>query len=487
MAWRDPVVGGVWLIRKAIQSINFVTGLAGWQINQDGTVEFNSGTFRGTVKAGSFVGTDFVINTNGEFSYSGTPGPNTLSAFVVPAPAFVIGATVSDGNGNAALAGVTTYEEIGVGIYGALNICNGQVTAFSASSMAGPWTQQSVIQVSPINSDSSINLAPNSANGAGVTVAGPLFANGNVNVGSGLECILPTGVAATDTAAINSAMASGVPVRLVAGTYNLNSPIALKSGSWIEGSGSNTVIVQQTAGVNGFTGTDISNVHLAGFYLQGQGITGPGNGIAINASSHPNVAYVSLRDITVAGFGNIGVQLGSAIVSHLSRVIVTANFGSGFQVYEAVAGGTPTSLVFDACYANANGLGFELDSVMYTTLNGCASDHQGTNYFMTGCQGVTLNGIGSESFTAAGLEMSNCQSCEVHGIRTFNGTPSHAHVWITGSSTRCTVSGAVNGGGTASGTFLEVDAGSSCVAWGITRGALSDVLSGTVTNVDGSA
>ena len=38
----NPVVGGTVLERAAIRSPDFVTGVSGWTINQDGSVEFNS-------------------------------------------------------------------------------------------------------------------------------------------------------------------------------------------------------------------------------------------------------------------------------------------------------------------------------------------------------------------------------------------------------------------------------------------------------------
>ena len=65
----NPVVGGTVLERAAIRSPDFVTGVSGWTINQDGTVEFNSGVFRGTITAGQFQGLNFVINQQGIFFY----------------------------------------------------------------------------------------------------------------------------------------------------------------------------------------------------------------------------------------------------------------------------------------------------------------------------------------------------------------------------------------------------------------------------------
>lgn len=45
----NPVVGGIQLVRNAIQSANYVAGVSGWTIRRDGTAEFASGTFRGPV------------------------------------------------------------------------------------------------------------------------------------------------------------------------------------------------------------------------------------------------------------------------------------------------------------------------------------------------------------------------------------------------------------------------------------------------------
>jgi hypothetical protein len=80
-----PITGGVALRLPAIESPNYVPGVSGWAIFQNGTVEFNSGTFRGTVTAGTFEGTDFEINSNGAFFYSGTPAAGNLIASITSA------------------------------------------------------------------------------------------------------------------------------------------------------------------------------------------------------------------------------------------------------------------------------------------------------------------------------------------------------------------------------------------------------------------
>ncbi|MDE2026866.1 MAG: hypothetical protein KGJ07_10370, partial [Patescibacteria group bacterium] len=57
----NPVVGGTVLRRAAIQSPNYVPGVSGWTIKQDGSVEFNNGIFRGSIIGGSL------------FIYTGVP------------------------------------------------------------------------------------------------------------------------------------------------------------------------------------------------------------------------------------------------------------------------------------------------------------------------------------------------------------------------------------------------------------------------------
>jgi len=78
------VAGSNNLIRAAIQSPNYVPGVSGWTVKKDGTVEFNSGTFRGTVVAGQFQGSQFIMNNSGLFFYSGTPAAGNLIAAFAP-------------------------------------------------------------------------------------------------------------------------------------------------------------------------------------------------------------------------------------------------------------------------------------------------------------------------------------------------------------------------------------------------------------------
>lgn len=70
----DPVVGGTALRIPAIQSPNFVTGVSGWIIRQDGSAEFHNILLTG----GSLV---VASAGQGVFIYTGSPGPGNPPIF----------------------------------------------------------------------------------------------------------------------------------------------------------------------------------------------------------------------------------------------------------------------------------------------------------------------------------------------------------------------------------------------------------------------
>lgn len=58
----QAITGGTVLRAPAIQSPNYVPGTTGWIIRQDGSAEFNAGTFRGSIEVGSLTGQHFWVN-----------------------------------------------------------------------------------------------------------------------------------------------------------------------------------------------------------------------------------------------------------------------------------------------------------------------------------------------------------------------------------------------------------------------------------------
>jgi hypothetical protein len=304
---------------------------------------------------------------------------------------------------------------------------------------------------------------------------------------------------ATDFAAI-SALLSASPCQVVlgAGKFYINAAITLNSGQSLVGAGASATIVNYVVPSpppsqksNGIQATDVDYVTIKGLTLVGsQSPTNPAanptcaNGINIVTSTGSNVAYISIEDCTVMLWANVGVCLDTPIVSRFDRVVSQQNGGDGFQITNNA--GTGTSLVFNACYANDNvGNGYELDSVVYSSLNGCAADSNPVGYALYGCQGVVLNGCGCEDYTTAGYLFAGYSvGCSVYGARTYNGSGIGIHV-VTGT-TRQTIGGATETSPKNATNFIKTDASTSTVVWGVTK-ITADSLSGTTTNIDGSA
>lgn len=63
MPFKEVIAAGVFLVREALRSPNFVSGLAGWTINRDGTSEFSGVIVRGTIIVGTVPGNHIEIIT----------------------------------------------------------------------------------------------------------------------------------------------------------------------------------------------------------------------------------------------------------------------------------------------------------------------------------------------------------------------------------------------------------------------------------------
>jgi hypothetical protein len=111
----NPIIGGSGgLVYPSIHSPNYVNGVSGWTIRKDGSAEFS-----GLVLRGTFLGTQYEINSLGAFFYSGVPATGNLIASITPA------AGPDDGHGNAFKAGITSYQAA-TGTFGEL--LNGLLT-----------------------------------------------------------------------------------------------------------------------------------------------------------------------------------------------------------------------------------------------------------------------------------------------------------------------------------------------------------------------
>ena len=95
MPMSDPIVGGIKLIRQAIQSLNYLAGSQGWTINLDGSAEFNNVTIRGTL---------VITGTNAILFYTSTPPAAGTILFALSALAG------SDAFGNTWSPGFTMFD-----------------------------------------------------------------------------------------------------------------------------------------------------------------------------------------------------------------------------------------------------------------------------------------------------------------------------------------------------------------------------------------
>ncbi|HEY1622143.1 MAG TPA: hypothetical protein VGG25_31285 [Streptosporangiaceae bacterium] len=98
----NPIIGGGGaLVYPAIRSPNFDEATqTGWSIDKNGNAYFY-----GIVTSGTFEGTNFEINANGQFFYSGTPALGNLTLSIRPTGS----APILDQYGNLAPGGQSFY------------------------------------------------------------------------------------------------------------------------------------------------------------------------------------------------------------------------------------------------------------------------------------------------------------------------------------------------------------------------------------------
>lgn len=102
MPFRNPVVGGITLVRNAIQSENYNPGVSGWTINRDGTAEFTALVIDGgalTQFTITFSDNSQIHAYAGSYTQQITPGfPQSLNGtWIALRPLSVVGKSWSPG------------------------------------------------------------------------------------------------------------------------------------------------------------------------------------------------------------------------------------------------------------------------------------------------------------------------------------------------------------------------------------------------------
>jgi hypothetical protein len=189
--------------------------------------------------------------------------------------------------------------------------------------------------------------------------------------------------------------------------------IPLASGLVIEGGGSySSVIKMLDPGVSAITGVDVSRITLSGIGFTGTGKTAASvaHGISLSRSEAANTFGLSFEDVCIQEFSGSGIDAPEAniIVSKFTRVVCETLGENGFYITGVENGASGTSLSMDACYANAVGeAGYYLEKMTYISLNACACDASAVGYVFSDCQGVSVNGCGTEGIVGVGDLMYN--------------------------------------------------------------------------------
>ncbi|WP_159106831.1 glycosyl hydrolase family 28-related protein [Streptomyces rishiriensis] len=270
--------------------------------------------------------------------------------------------------------------------------------------------------------------------------------------------------------AINAVPSSGGTVVFPAGTYKISSALVARSNLILQGvSDGSSVIAQSSTTANGLTGSDITRLTIQDLTVQGPG-SGSGKGILLTRSANPATVSLTFSRMTVKFFGNTGIELSNPIVSTFTAVTSANNGNHGWDIHGVPGGAAGTSCSFIACYADiVTNAGFRLDTMAYCSFVGCAADHCGIGYEVTGVgsQGISFTGCGAESAVNRGTGY-NGYSWKINaaiGVGLYNpftyNSP-NVSIWVTGAARAVSILGFAEN--TPTGTAvnsIKVDSGCS--------------------------
>ncbi|MFI9648292.1 glycosyl hydrolase family 28-related protein [Streptomyces sp. NPDC052040] len=207
-----------------------------------------------------------------------------------------------------------------------------------------------------------------------------------------------------DTTAVQSALnavpPTGGTVVFPAGTYKISSPLVARSSTVLAGvSDGASVISQSSSAHHALTGTDITRLTIEDLTFQGPG-SGTGKGIVLSRVANPATVSLAFSRVTVKFFGDTGIDLSNPIVSTFTGVTSANNGNHGWNIHGVPGHAAGTSCSFLSCYADTvTNAGFRIDTMAYCSFVGCAADHCGIGYEVTGTgsQGIAFSGCGAES------------------------------------------------------------------------------------------
>jgi len=321
-----------------LQSPDYVPGVSGWAIFADGSAEFNSGTFRGLLTATEFDGTDFVIDSDGEFFYGATPAAgNLILAIANAAGTDIYSNPYKKGLmalGIGADAGAYVWLDPALGrvvvqsvLAGYQAVCDGgSLTMSTPGSVANPATYAT--QDAPL---ASIIQSP--SDGANGSAELKLYA-GTASAGPFIQAQAPLTVAPGDGNVYDTACLHGI-VDAAQGITAAAADIIGMSGFGVSAGGNYRV-----HGVVHLVGGSASETYTITFASTGGFGSGGVNRIYTNAVlvGAPNYGNITF------GSGSITMTIGAGATAYLyfdGEVNISAAGNFGLTVKAGTLSGTP--------------------------------------------------------------------------------------------------------------------------------------------------
>lgn len=293
-----------------------------------------------------------------------------------------------------------------------------------------------------------------------------------------------------DTAAIQAAItalpSSGGVVFFPPGTYRITSAIALRSALTLQGAGGSASVIHQT----NTTAHGLSGVDILGFSVKGLRVVGPssgsGDGLHLTRSVNAATNYIELSDAIFRTWGGNGISISNPIVSAFTQVRCENNGNHGFYLY-GVGGVAGTSVALTGCYANDNtSAGYYLDTMVYCSLNGCASESNAADYRLTNCQSIAMSGCGSENNGGIGWDILGGHGIGLYSCWLYANTG--IGVKVSNNALAVTVLSLVDNtpGGSAT-ACVQVASGSKVALFNVHNTTANSLASGTTQVFNDSA
>ena len=235
---------------------------------------------------------------------------------------------------------------------------------------------------------------------------------------------------------INKAFDISKSVKLGTGTYNIQTPIVLKSTYHLEGSGNNNTIITKTSSTEKYNDInaviyvdrdstifasyiDIQHLQIYsdsynityGIYLSGCALSNFAN-LVIIGCQYGIYGSDSTGQLWNINFYNVQCNC-STIRNEENDYGWEAHTSYGFYLKPTSV--TGTTLSFDKCWARDAAYGFNIENINYSSMNSCAADNIcGAAYRLVNVT-CTLNGCGCEKIYCdanynGALHLYNCQT-----------------------------------------------------------------------------